>query len=268
MKRRLRGTHDRTLRGKCDGPTGSYYLAHVTSVGAAREIIRAEKIEARSCHLFKRELVYFFALRPAYKVKGSEEKRSIIDFFPAVMLVNTEDVGGSPFHVYPFDTGGALAGAFDYGGSENVYLEDYELEVSFQAANDHICWAFETRAAYYDGKLRPRFADQFSHWEVGPLTFAKIAVLASVGSNRPDHRASAIELAFDAHVPLESVRLIVLPKQFMEDARGDNTEMIERLAAANVEWTTYEWQSNRTPADFQSEINQIVRGRLEEWGAL
>lgn len=261
LRKRTSGDHNRTLRGRASGPTDSYYLVHVTSVGAAREIIRAEQIETRYCRLFNRNLVYFFALRPAYKLKESEKKQSIIDFFPSVLLVNTERMG-SPFHVYPFDTGGAIEGAFDDGASEHVYLEDYELESSFQAANDHIFWAFETRENYYDGKLKQVFTEQFPPWEVVPLTFAKIAGLASVGSNRPDRRASAIELAFDAHVRLDAIRLIILPKQFMEHPSGNNTEILTKLATAGVEWKTYEWQSNRTPADFHSEINQIVREHL------
>ena len=267
LKKRTSGHLNQTLRGRASGPTDSYYLVHVTSVGAVREIIRAGQIETRYCKLFEDGLVYFFALRPAYKLKTSEKKQSIIDFFPSVMLVNSERMG-SPFHVYPFDTGGAIGGAFDDGASEHVYLEDYELENSFQAASDHISWAFETRTNYYDGKLKPGFADQFPSWDVGPLTFARIAGLASVGSNRPDRRASAIELAFNAHVQLDWIRLVILPKQFMEHPSGDNTEMITKLATARVEWKPYEWQSNRTPADFHSEINEIVREHLEEWDIL
>ena len=267
MKNRTSGEHNRRLRGRTGGPTDSYYLVHVTSVGAAREIIRAEQIETRYCKLFKRNLVYFFALRPAFKLKDSEKKKSIIDFFPSVILLDTECMG-APFHVFPFDTGGALEGAFDDGASEHVYLEDYELESNLQAASDHICWAFETRADYYDGKLKAGFAEQFPSWEVVPLTFAKVAGLASVGSNRPDRRASAIELAFDAHIQLDRIRLMILPKQFMEHPGGDNTAMIDSLATAGVEWKTYEWQSNRTPADYHSEINRIVREHLKEWRVL
>ena len=267
LKKRTSGADNPTLRGRASGPKDSYYLVHVTSVGAAREIIRAEQIEMRYCEAFGRNLVYFFALRPAYKLKGSEEKRSIIDFFPSVFLVSTEHMP-SPFHVYPFDTGGALQGAFDDGASDHVFLADYELETNFQAASDHISWAFETRENYYDGKLRPRFSEQFPSWDVGPLTFEKIAGLASIGRNRPDRRASAIELAFETHVRLDRIRLIILPKQFMEHPAGDNTEMIESLKAARVEWETYEWQSNRTAADFHGEINGIVREHLKNWGSL
>ena len=174
----------------------------------------------------------------------------------------------SPFHVYPFDTGAALDGAFDDGASKSVFLEDYELETGFQAVNDHIFWAFETRANYFDGKLKPKFAEQFPPWEVGPLTFEKIAGLASVGKNRPDRRASAIELAFDTNVQLEQIGLIILPKQFMEDPIGDNDEMIEKLKEAKVEWETYEWQPNRAPADYHSEINRIARDYLDGQGIL
>lgn len=267
MRRRNSGEPNRRLQKRARGPTDSYYLAHVTSVGAAREIVRAEQIETRPCGQFNEDLVYFFALRPAYRLSGSDRKRSMIDYFPAVILVDTRKMG-TPFHVYPFDTGGALEGVFDAGGSEHVYLEDYELESTLQAASDHLCWAFDTRADYFDAKLKEGLVENVPDWDVVPRSFASIAALASVGSNRPDRRASAIELAFDGHVPLERIQLMILPKQFLEDPRGDNTEVMERLRAANVEWSVYEWQPNRRPGDFHKEIDGMVREYLDRWGAI
>ena len=255
------------LRNRGDGPSRQFYLAHVTPVGAARDIIRAQQIETRPCGRFGRDLVYFFALRPAYKAKGSGRKDVRIDHFPSVMLVDTEHMG-LPFHVYPFDTGGALDGAFDEEASEYVYLEDYELESTLQAVNDHICWAFDTRADYFEGKLKQGFVEELPEWDVGARTFARIAGLASVGSNRPDGRASAVELAFNGHVRLEQIKLMILPKQFLEDPRGNNTEVISGLETAGVEWAVYEWQPNRAPGDFHSEINAMVREYLGRWGAL
>lgn len=267
MRRRTSGEPDRRLQNRAKGRADSYYLVHVTSVGAAREIIRAEQIEARPCRRFSADLVYFFALRPAYKVRGSDEKRSMIDYFPAVMLVDTKQMG-TPFHVYPFDTGGALGGLFYPGENEHVCLEDYELESTLQAASDHMCWAFGTRANYFDAKLKGGLVEGLPEWDVVPRSFASIASLASVGSNRPDRRASAVELAFNWHVPLERIQLMILPKQFLEDPRGDNTEVTDRLAAASVEWGVYEWQPNRRPADFHKEIDRMVRNYLDRWGAI
>lgn len=270
MRRRGEGDEpNRKLRNIASGPQRKYYLAHVTSVGAARDIIRGQQIKAQPCIRFNRDLVYFFALRPAYKLKGSERKKLYIDYFPSVMLVDTDDVG-PPFHVYPFDTGGALDGVFEEEESDGVFLEDYELESTIQAVNDHIFWAFGTNADYFDGKLKKGLAGKFPDWNTPVQTFARIAGLASMsmGSNKPDGRASAIELAFTNHVRLDQIKLIVLPKQFLEDPRGDNTEAIEALKSANVEWAVYEWQPNRAPGDFHSEINTMVREYLSDRGML
>ena len=267
MRRRETGEKDPKLRNRASGPNRKYYLAHVTPVGAAREIIRAKQIETRACIRFKRKLVYFFAMRPAYKPKRSDRKELTIDHFPSVMMVDPEHMG-LPFHVYPFDTGGALDGAFEEEESEHIYLDDYELDSRLQAVNDHIYWAFDTHADYFDGRLKKGFAEKFPDWDVHARTFARIAALASVGSNKPDGRASAIELAFANHVRLEQIKLIILPKQFLEDPRGNNTEVTDALRSANVEWAVYEWQPNRAPGDFHSEINAMVRGYLNDWGVL
>tara|TARA_R110000824_G_scaffold24090_5_gene85393 strand:+ start:6870 stop:7682 length:813 start_codon:yes stop_codon:yes gene_type:complete len=267
LKRRTSGDPNCSLRGRAAAALKGFYLVHVTAVGIAREIIRAGQIEARVCKTLGTNLVYFFAMRPAYKLRDAEQKKDILDFFPFVFLVSTDNLG-APYHVYPFDTGGALEGAFDEGASPAVYLEDYALEETLQAINDHIAWAFGTPADYYDGKLKPDFGKDIPDWDSGPKTFAKIARLASVGSNRPDRRASAIEVAYARHVSLSDVKFAVLPYQFLEDPQGPNSDMIDRLTAAGVAWETYQWRPNRAPADFHNEINRLVREHLATSGQL
>ncbi|HEX8125170.1 MAG TPA: hypothetical protein VF548_06275 [Allosphingosinicella sp.] len=261
LTRRTSGTADTALRGRADGAVRDFYLIHVTSVGFAREIIRAEQIETRFCKVLGLKLVYTFALRPAYKLPENGAKSEIIDFFPFVFLLSTENLG-PPYHVYPFDTGGAVAGAFDDGASPAVFLEDYALEETLKAVTDHIEWAFGSPSDYYNGKLRPDFSKDIPDWDSVAKTYAKIARLASVGSNQPDRRASAIELAYNHHIPLGEVKLAILPYQFLEDPRGPNTEMIEKLKAAGVDWRTYDWRPNRAPSDFHAEIDRLVREHL------
>ena len=267
LTRRTSGTSDPALRRRAEGAVRDFYLVHVTSVGFAREIIRAGQIDTRPCKVLGPGLVYTFAMRPAYKLRGSETKHEIIDYFPFVFLLSTENIG-PPYHVYPFDTGGALSGAFDDGASPAVYLEDYELEETLKAVNDHIEWAFGAPVDYYDGKLKPDLGKNLPDWDAVGKTYAKIARLASAGSNQPDRRASAIEVAYDRHIPLGEVKFAILPYQFLEDPRGPNTDMIDRLKAAGVEWQTYDWRPNRSPADFHVEIDRLVREHLERLGQL
>jgi hypothetical protein len=267
LKRRNSGLAKCSLRGRVTAPARDFYLVHVTAVGFAREIIRAGQIETRFCKVMSKKLVYFFAMRPAYKLRNAHNKSDILDFFPFVFLVSAKNLG-APYHIYPFDTGGALEGAFDDGASPGVFLEDYALEETLQAVNDHIEWAFGTPADYYDGKLKADFAKEIPDWDTGPKTFAKMSKLASEGSNRPDRRASAIELAYDKHISLSEVKFAILPYQFLEDPRGPNTDMIDRLSAAGVAWEPYQWRANRTPADFHNEVSVLVRDHLAACGQL
>jgi hypothetical protein len=88
-------------------------LVHVTSVGAGREIVSLGQIEASHCEVFKRELVYMFLARPAYRLRNGNAKWDQINRFPCVFVIRPDKLG-PPFHSYPFDTGAATSGC--YGG--------------------------------------------------------------------------------------------------------------------------------------------------------
>jgi hypothetical protein len=243
-------------------------LVHVTAVGAAREIIRCGQIEMRKCTVFGKQLTYFFALRPAYRRKDGGEPSDQLDRFPFVFIVDP-DALGAPYHVYPFDTGGAMKGAFNEQASDYVYLEDYRLRPNYDAVSGQIGWAFGTRAAYYDGELRGGLEGTLAYHEAGPISFLRIAALASFGSNNPDQRASAIEIAFDRHVPIKgNVKFAIMPRQFLEDPRGDNKPMLDGLKAAGIDWEYYDWEPNLTPDEFRQEINRLVREHLVQGGQI
>jgi hypothetical protein len=234
-------------------------LVHITAVGAAREIVDGGQIEMRPCPVFHKDLAYFFALRPAYRLKNGTEKSDRINRFPCVFVVSPAQLG-VPFHVYPFDTGAAVDGRYADRADEWVYLEDYELEPALDAAAHHIDWAFGSLEAYFDGELKTGVGENLPSWRDVVRSYVDIAGLAgSGGTNQPDRRASAIELAYRKNVPLKGhVKLIVIPKQYLEDGTTENRPFLEKLEAAKVEWETYDWQPNSTPDEFQDEIARAV----------
>jgi hypothetical protein len=222
----------------------------------------------RPCQIFRKDLTYFFVLRPAYRLREGEVKSDEINRFPFVFVVAPDDLG-DPFHVYPFDTGGAEAGVFDDRADPYVYLEDYELSSSLEAATQHIGWAFGTAAAYFDGDLKRGLNDGVPAWQDVVRSFANIAGLATSGHNRPDRRASAIEVAYRRHVPLNGhVKLAILPKQYLEEGPAQNTDFMDKLQAAGVEWVTYDWQPNMAPDDARDQISRIAREYFKNSGAL
>jgi len=243
-------------------------LVHITSAGRGRRIITAEKIETRRCNVFDRELVYAFVARPAYRFPDGNEKSEQINRFPVVFVISPRNLE-EPHHIYPMDTGAAVKGVYGSAVDPEVYLEEYELDPDLNATLLHIAWAFGSKAAYFDGHLKTGLANTLPHWESAVRGWIKIATLPAEGSNRPDDRASAIEIAYRSNIALrDNVRLIILPQQLLEDPRGSNTQLIAALKSLKLEIKCYDWRPNETPDSFMADITTIVRRHLEDTGQL
>jgi hypothetical protein len=107
------------------------------------------------------------------------------------------------------------------------------------------------------------------NWESVGRGYLAIAALAATGSNRPDKRASAIEIAYSKNLPLKGyARLAIFPQQLIEDDRGKNSPFIEDLTERGLLWETYDWRPNETPDFFMDEVTRIVRRALQDAGQL
>lgn len=244
-------------------------LVHITSVGWGRRIITAAKIETRYCTVFSRNLTYAFVARPAYRFQDGDTKQHQISRFPFVFVISPSTLP-APFHVYPFDTGACVAGIYGGVPDPTVYLEEYELTPTIEAALHHIAWAFGTKSAYFEGTLIAGLAETFPAWRSVGRGWIDIASLAATGHDRPDARASAIEVAYEQSIDLKQdhVRLAIFPQQLLEDVRGDNTEFLAEITKLGFATKTYDWRPNETPDSFMDEIASIVRIYLEGSGQL
>ncbi|HEY0312283.1 MAG TPA: hypothetical protein VGC56_07275 [Allosphingosinicella sp.] len=236
-------------------------LVHATAVFTAGEILKAGKLETSRCDTFARQMLYFFALLPLYRSPRGADKSHQLNRFPAVFVLRPE-AADPPFHVYPFDTGAAARGFFADQADPLVPLEDYELEPTLSAASRHVEWAFGTREAYFDGRLRGDILKDVPLHEGVTRGYVDVARMGRAGSNQHDKRASAVEVAVDHDIDLQgNVLLAILPKQFLEDQAGPNGRVMRRLADLGIPFETYDWQPNTTPDQFQDVIATIAR----EW---
>jgi hypothetical protein len=261
MTRRKGIPPDRQLRKRAARGTlpEKLPLVHVTAVWRANEIVRSGKLETRDCSVFPQKLLYFFVLRPAFRSKDGEAKSHQINRFPVVLIVNPDAVP-VPYHVYPFDTGGAVSGAFSELADPYIPLEDYELESSHAAAAGHIGWAFGDLENYYDGELRKNLLNGIPDFETITRGFGDIAQIGRSGSNMQDKRSSAVEIAVNHDIDIKgNVLLAILPKQYLETPLGPNDDFIKLLAAKGIDTQVYNWQPNTKPDEFQDEIARIAR---------
>jgi hypothetical protein len=243
-------------------PQDDLYLVHVTSVGSGREILESDVIEARYCLHFDRHLVYFFLDRPGYKLSESDQKSDQINRFPFVFVVPFSDYP-PPFHVYPFDTGAALKGLFDERSDPFVYLQDYELGKEKTEIQAHLRWAFGSRPDYFRGHLKADLGAGLAPWQAVENSFLRVAQAASPTHNRPDKRASAVEVAYDVNFPVSGGNMrAVVPKQLLEWGKNSNTQFIDVLNKSGVTWRTYDWSPNSRPGDFFTEISDIIESMI------
>ncbi|SFA58644.1 hypothetical protein SAMN04487972_12147 [Paracoccus halophilus] len=239
-------------------------LVHVTSVGWGRRIVDTGNLEKRRCSVFGKELVYFFLSRPAYRFGRGDEKNDQLNFFPFVIVLSPAALP-PPYHVYPFDTGAYMSGFYDEVVDPSIYIDDYELEPNLDSAVRHIEWAFVGPDEYLDAKIRTGLAGAIPQWRSVAQSWIRIASLASVGREKPDRRASAIEFAYGQSIDLRQGhgRLLIFPTQLLEDPNGKNTAFLEAIQKLNIEFTTYDWSPNETPDSFADIIEQTLRCHCE-----
>ena len=242
-------------------------LVHATAAFFAGEILRAGRLETRKCRVFGPKMIYFFVMRTDYRSRAGDEKSHRVNAFPAVFVMKPA-ITEVPLHVYPFDTGAGHAGIFSDRADPLIPLNDYELDQSLEAAVGHIEWAFGTTADYFDGRLRAEVRDGVPIHETVTRSFLDVAQMGRKGSNAHDRRASAVEIAVDHDVDLKgNVLLAILPDKWLEDEGMRNVVVLERLAAHDIDVTTYEWRPNTPPDEYQETIAEIAREwyRDNEW---
>ena len=239
-------------------------LVHVTSVGWGRRIVSDGIISKTRCSVFDKELVYTFVARPAYRFKSGDQKNEQLNFFPFAIVLYSKSLP-APYHVYPFDTGAYMAGFYDEILDPSIYLEDYELEPTIESALRHVEWAFGSTEDYFNAKSKTGLMETLPVWRSVSRSWLGIASLASVGRDRPDSRASAIEIAFSQSIDLrkDSGKLLVFPQQLLEDPQGENTEFKDKIKALKIPIATYEWRPNETPDSYANEIADVVRQQLQ-----
>lgn len=247
------------------------WLTHMTMAGWVDEIVEAKRLEARRCNFLNEDLIYFFALKPAYALKNGGVKADQASRFPAMLIFDPSKLP-SPHHVYPFDTGAALSSANLYGDvpDPTVFLEDYELDPKLTAAESHIAWAFESRHKYFEGELRSDLRQSLpSHDKVG-ISFAGIANLESSVRDRSDGRCCTIEVAYRQNIPLsEHCLAVILPSgHVQDDVHGTCSDTLTKIRALGIDEIYYDWQPNESPENYLNDIRHLVREFLASKGVI
>jgi hypothetical protein len=98
---------------------------HSTDAFALRNILESGMFVPRLCPVFKKDLLYFFYGRPAYR-KSTGESIGIPARAPVVFVL-APDLVDMGVRVFPFDTGAYAAGRYGRWIHESMVMEDFEM---------------------------------------------------------------------------------------------------------------------------------------------
>lgn len=239
-------------------------IVHLTESGRAISILETDRFETRKCSVFSKDLVYFFLARSAYKLKGGYERSTNVSVFPFVFIIpNTEQL--QPYHIYPFDSGGAHAGVFDSADPDPyVPLQDYALRPTYRAVSAHIQWAFGSTENYMEGRLRKGIEEGIPYHDGSARSYIRIARSEKSGTNRPDSRVCTIEIAYGHNIDVNgNVKFAIFPDAYLDNPVHSAVKIISEM---NIDFQTYHWIDNSEPNSHLMEVSNIVENWMRKNG--
>jgi hypothetical protein len=211
-----------------------FHLVHITHAGAASQILRLDPptLKATPCKVFDgQNLLYFFVLRPLYRLREGEVQQTLVSHFPVAFVMAAKELG-PPAHVAPFDTGAAHRMRYDDRHSPGAYLDDYLLEPDLDAVRRFLSWGYESPEAYFEGRFRARLHERIPNFMSIAHSWLQIAQDAAPGGEK-DLRGAAVEVSYDRAFPLEGhIRLCVLPDELLQDQRSGQASKIKDILDA------------------------------------
>jgi len=215
-------------------------------------------LRAQKCKVFKKELVYFYAAKPAYRLKRGDEPTDLQAHFPCAIILDPMKIN-APHHIFPFDTGAALDGNFDHGYSDGTYIEDFSLGTNFANVNKLIGWAFGNLNNYYEGRPKINLHTEIPNFDFVTHSYIRIISRAAPGHATHDLRASAVEVAYDCPIHLaDAVKFLIVPDAFLENRGEVNKDIQGIISKRDLRCLTYPWLPGERPNKYIQNISDLI----------
>lgn len=232
-------------------------LTHATLAKEFEAILKKGELVPTQCKYFKRDLLYFFYGRAAFRAlpkKFDSTAHAKPAFYPACIMLDRNHLPDAVGQL-PFDSGAFMSNRL------NSELPEEDIDI-YALHNETLCLPrcvmafFEDNEAYHSGRPRQRLVDSNTCGEV----YNYYDMLKTRDSNSMDDRSKTFEVRFNEKIPLtrDSVLSLVMPKEWMN--RSHLWESIEKLDLKD-KLSFYE-ASLSTPAELMAALRQKVAENL------
>lgn len=191
------------------------FWCHTTKTGALMQILHEGKFRPNFCPHFKRELIFFFYGRPAYRVARADMTDELD--WPVVLVFNHRlmEFGN---RLFPFDTGAFFHGRYEgWIDSRTMPIEEFELLCMEEGPRRHVTAFFGTNREYL--RTKPLGKLHGTGNEVFGAHFGSIVgLLHSKTRDGVDDRRLAVELQLQLPVEIDAEYLsaVIYPDQIAD----------------------------------------------------
>jgi hypothetical protein len=237
-------------------PAGGIGLTHVTDCVNIGSVLASGKLEPRPCATFKKDLLYLFYGRPAYRRKWESEATSNLGY-ARICFILRDEVAQNASRIFPFDSGGYER--FKHAFHDSLEIEDFEIAPT-DSPRQIVAAFYDDLGAYYWMKptagltfpLSQNVVDSYYKLITGNLKEAF------------DDRCAAIEVQLEQPLPLEGQVLAVIgPNQMFDDA-----VLMNQMKAWGAEPRGYKLTSLFNPAEIGGRLLDEVERFLIDRGYL
>ncbi|SAK53779.1 hypothetical protein AWB77_01465 [Caballeronia fortuita] len=235
------------------------FWVHSMAPRVFRDAAETGYVMPSRCSFFKRDLIYLFYGRPAYRfgydgsMRAGQWAPCVIVFRPTIESFSVQS--------HPFDTGAFLSGRYEQWIPREYDVADFELPSSCGAPAQCIQAFYGSNRNYWVGDGRKAAA-----YRGGEL---ERVVLADMISDRAgahaDNRRLAIEMALATKVPIDREHVLAL---VVPDTLKDAPYVLPYSFAKNIPVFSYRLYEGATVMEHQVHIEEAVRHVHELNGAI
>lgn len=219
-------------------------------------IIEEGTLNTTMCPVFKKEYLYFFYGKPAYKVaQNIKENRTDYLHLPCCLIFKSEII--NIIKVFPFDSGGFENGMYEKFFHKKMKIEKFELENSLEGISKYINVFFGDNDEYINGIGKRNISTNAYIESLSNLLLAE-------GSFDMDERSRTVEVISEESIKLKNYLLgIVLPvdlrrRELISDFIKNN----------NIKCETYNYRPLTRPAEYSQVVFERVMAIIGKSGIL
>ena len=182
---------------------------HITWGTNVSTIIDTNKLHLTWCKYYKKDLIYLFYGKPAYKLRRDASPTTRLLGDAAVCFVLNTNELPNMHRAFALDTGAAFGNRYNDNLPGKVSIDDFEMEAHCNSAAKLVSAFFGNNEKYVDGIVKSEI--EISGLDV--ISDAYKAIATTVVSTEFDERACTCELQYAVEIELnkDSVRCIVMP---------------------------------------------------------